>query len=158
MTAEEELQAHFQRLAKIPATVFLAEVLAVDKTANTVKVKDDLGIEYTEVRLNAMAKSGDSLIVYPEIGSQIMVSMINGQEDILLVMAASKVEEVKGIIGDLEFHITKKGYQITRSGENLGEVISDFIDEVSQVVVSIGVTPNVGALTKIKQRLKTILI
>ena len=67
--------------------------------------------------------------------------------------------------------IDKLGYRIDRADENLKQVLTEFQDEVgkicdelNRVVVSVGVTPNVPAITTIKTninalktRLQTIL-
>ena len=96
-----------------------------------------------------------------------------GFDNELFVSAHSEVEEVKAVLGGTSYSITEKGFALTRDGENLSTVLNEFIaqfgalcDELSKVVVSMGVTPNVPAITQIKQeatqaikqRLNTILI
>ena len=65
---------------------------------------------------------------------------------------------IKSISGmKTEFTFDASGFQFNRDGENLKEVLNTFqegfgrlCDELSKVVVSIGVSPDVPAITQIK--------
>lgn len=93
----------------------------------------------------------------PKKGSICTLGILEGQEAFAYLIDAQEIEEVVYTHGETSFTINEQGYQIKQGSENLLNVMSDFIDEVSKVVVSIGVTPNVGALTKIKKRLNNVL-
>lgn len=172
MNFELEIQKAFEKLKQRDVFCFIAKVLEVDKENGVCKI-DDGELEYTDVRLSAIIDGNDQkCFVFPKIGSTILVEPINEDLKQLYVAKYSEVESISGIIEETKYIIDKKGFNISRNNENLQTVLNDWMDEfgnlcdeVNKVVVSVGVTPNVGMITKIrtkvttkiKQRLNTIL-
>jgi hypothetical protein len=172
MSKEREITRQLKKLMENEIQTFPAKVTAIDKDEKTITVIDRHSIEYDDVRLSSIIEGGDKIVSYPKQDSWVLVSIINNVENELFVTAFSEVEEIEGKIATTEYIINADGFKIDRDGENLKEVHNDLIaeigklcDELAKVVVSIGVTPNVPAINKIKQevtgtiknRLNTIL-
>lgn len=130
------------------------------------------GLDLSDVKLKATIDGDNYLLIIPKVGSKVVVLSLSGELDNLSVIKVDEVERIELIIGDTNFKIDNQGYEINQGSENLKEVLNDYIvefgklcDELKKVVVSIGVTPNVGMITQIKQettqnikqRLNTIL-
>lgn len=157
MTAEEAIQEGFQAMTKQKALVFTAIVQSIDKAAASIAVQDNLEIVYPNVRLRAITTDATGLVVFPKVGSVVLVSQIGEQENQLYMIGWSKVDKVAGKIDSTEWTFSEEGYSINREGENLNAVLSEFLDEVMKIVVAVGVSPNVPQLTLIKERLNKIL-
>lgn len=120
-------------------------------------LRDDAPTLYS-VRLNAVDDSLDSFVtVYPAPDSIVLVGIIENIRTEAVVLRCSQVEKVRLKIGKTEMLIDGDGCKTERNGENLNNVLSDFIDEVAKIIVIQGTTPNVPALQQIKQRLNKIL-
>lgn len=150
------MEAALRAFRESEPITFTATVLSVDKDARTCEVEDADGLDYT-ARLSSAISEGDRVISHPVIKSSVLVSMIGDDIQTLYVSSVSEVESIEGTIGKTEFKIDKDGYKIDRDGENLNEVLTDLLeqfgklcDELNKVVVSVGVTPNVPAITAIK--------
>jgi hypothetical protein len=171
MSKENQIKQQFKKLLENEIQTFPAKVTAIDKVEKIACLEDIEGISY-KARLSAIIEGGDKIVSYPKQDSWVLVSIINNVENELFVTAFSEVEEIEGKIGTTEYIINADGFKIDRDGENLKEVHNDLIaeigklcDELAKVVVSIGVTPNVPAIKKIKEevtgtiknRLNTIL-
>ena len=169
---DKKLKAALQNLTAKDVQTFPATVTAVDKTQHVVSVKDTDDFVFDDVRLSSVVDDTNKVVQYPAVGSTVLVSRIGDDDNTFFVMAFGEVESIAGQIGDAQFHIDALGYRVDRADENLKQVLTDFQDEVgklcdelNKVVVSVGVTPNVAAITAIKQeitqaqktRLETIL-
>lgn len=162
MSKDKEIQDAFKQLGSREVDTFVATVIAVQKDKGTCTVAD-ADLEYTDVQLSAVLESSKQcLYVFPKVGSKVLVSPISEDLHRLYVEVVSEVESISGTIGTSEFVIDKNGYNINREGENLQTVLDDFIaefgklcDELSKVVVSIGVTPNVPVINEIKNTTTT---
>jgi hypothetical protein len=92
----------FKRLLKafigpyIKASSFEGEVTAVDKTKDTCTVQPVEGAELQGVRLRSVVNedSEKTFVVYPKVGSFVMVSRIH-QLDEFFVSAFDEVEEIR---------------------------------------------------------------
>lgn len=169
---DKKLQAAFKNFTSKDVQTFPATVTAVDKTQHVVSVKDTDDFVFDDVRLTGVVDDSNKVVQYPAVGSPVLVSRIGDDDNTFFVTAFGEVESIAGQIGDAQFHIDALGYRVDRADENLKQVLCDFQDEVgklcdelNKVVVSVGVTPNVAAITAIKTkiiqdnqtRLKTIL-
>ncbi len=173
MSKEDKIQQQFKKLTQSEIQTFVAKVIGIDKKMKTITVKDIHGIDYPDVRLSAVIASGDKIVTYPKEDSWVLVSMIENMGNQLFVSLCSEAQEISGEIESTHFTINAQGFKINREDENLKLVFNDLIaefgklcDELSKVVVSVGVTPNVAVINTIKQqatidikeRLNTILI
>ncbi|CAA0253611.1 hypothetical protein [Tenacibaculum maritimum] len=172
MGKDKELQDAFKMFMTSEPQTFIATVLKVDKQEKVITVEDTDGLDFDNVRLTSVISSHNKVVQFPKENTTVLVSKIGDDDNTLFVSAISEVESIEGVIENTEFHIDKNGYTIARDSENLKEVLNDWqaqfgklCDEVNKIVVSVGVTPNVAAITQIKntvttelqQRLNTIL-
>lgn len=172
MGKDTELQEAFKTMFASEVQTFIATVLEVDKDEKTIKVEDQDGLDFDDVRLTSVIDDSNKVVQFPKEHTTVLVSRIGDDDNTLFVSAISEVESIEGVIENTNFHIDQDGYDISRDGENLKTVLNDWqaqfgklCDEVNKIMVSIGVTPNVAAITQIKtevlnsiqQRLNTIL-
>jgi predicted aconitase with swiveling domain len=125
-----------------PGLFFVAQVKTVDKNAGTCSVVID-ELPLSDVRLRAVVNSeSEQILIIPAVGSYVLIADISeGERRSLAIISFSEIESIN----------------ITVGGENLKNVLSDFIDEVTKIIVIQGTGPNIPALTNIKQRLCKIL-
>tara|TARA_R100001369_G_scaffold89325_1_gene126841 strand:- start:669 stop:1199 length:531 start_codon:yes stop_codon:yes gene_type:complete len=163
----EKLQREKQQEMMTPGCVW-ATVKEVDwdgKTMTAIGVEDDL--EYYDVQLGLGAYYRK-----PVVDSKVMLGVPELQKNETFLIECEAFEEAIYVSGDTTFVIKKEGFIINQGNENLKDVWNDYFaqfgklcDELNKVVVSVGVTPNVPAITAIKtevttnlkQRLNTIL-
>lgn len=95
--------------------------------------------------------------IIPKVGSEVLCAIIENDVSEAYLLACSEVEKIEVKINDLLFELEGSGVRITNQGENLKKVLNEFQDEfgklcteVSKIVVAIGVTPDVPAITQIK--------
>lgn len=172
MGKDNELHEGFKKMFTSEVQTFIAIVLEVDKDEKTIKVEDQDGLDFDDVRLTSVIDNSNKVVQFPKEQTTVLVSRIGDDDNTLFVSAISEVESIEGVIENTNFHIDQDGYDLSRNGENLKEVLNDWqeqfgklCDEVNKIVVSIGVTPNVAAIAQIKtqvlsdiqQRLNTIL-
>ncbi len=141
MTEEERIIESIKRLGKGDEKTFIAIVEENYPDKDTIDVRDLSGTLYPDVRKRAsieQAKQG--IVITPVKGSSVIVSRIE-ESDELFVEMFSEIEIMT----------------ISAGGENLYNVLSDFIKEVQKIIVVQGTSPNVPALTAINERLNKIL-
>ena len=162
MSYELEIQKAFEGLKKREVFCFVAQVIEVDKVNGVCTISDN-ELEYTDVRLSAIIDGNDQkCYMFPKVGSTILVEPINEDLKQLYVAKYSEVESVSWLIESSQFVVDKNGFRIARENESLRTVLNDWqaefgklCDEVSKIVVSIGVTPNVPVITEIKTKVTT---
>ncbi|SNA83412.1 hypothetical protein DK150_550079 [Flavobacterium psychrophilum] len=136
--------------------------------SGTVKVirENEIDVDRTEdlpdllnVRYHSVLDTvNNKFKITPKLNSQVLCAIIENDVSEAFLLAFSEVEKVEIHIDELKFELEKEGVRITNKGENLKTVLNEFQDkfgalctEVSKIVVSIGVTPDVPAITQIKQ-------
>lgn len=149
-------------------STYPAIVTEVDWEAKTATVKgviDDL--EFYDVLLGL-----GSFYVKPKKGSKCLIGVILSNEAHTFMISAEDVEQFSLKTGETNILIKEEGLLISRGSENLKKVMNDYFtefgklcDQLSAVIVAIGVSPNVPViqqikstvLVDIKQRLNSIL-
>lgn len=108
----------------------------------------------------------------PKINTKCLIGIINNNIADAFLIECDEVEEIVFKSGESHLIIKEDGFIIKQGGESLKEVLNDLFElknqlneEIQRIVVSIGVSPNVPALSQIatrtneiKQRLNNILI
>jgi hypothetical protein len=157
MSFETELQQGLKTLStKEISPVFSADVLSVDEAKGTCKVNDGQ-LDYTDVRLVASESESDALLVLPEVGSSVLVALMNEDINQMFVVQYSKINKVKLKIGTTALDIDENGHQLARGNEDLKSILNDFMTEVNKISVVVGTTINIPAVEAIKLRLNTVL-
>jgi len=157
MGLDERLKKQLEEFRRNPNNTFPATVQSVDKETKTITAKDLEGFTFNEIRLTAAIDESKALVVYPKIGSTVLVSMIGNQLEQLFVSSVREVESLDVTIEDTELHMDVDGYRLKRGNEDLKTVLNDMIDELNKIVVIQGQSINVVAMTQIKARLNNIL-
>ncbi|SNR16535.1 hypothetical protein [Tenacibaculum jejuense] len=175
MGRDKDLQDAFKHLVARDPETFIATVTKVDKETKTIEIVDTDGFDFDEVRLTSVIDDTNKVVQYPKEETSVLVTRIGGDENTLFVSAMSEVESIEGTIEETHFLIDKDGYTIEKGEDDVLLNISDdgylikkgnvrlkdiineiqnqigsLCDEVNKIVVSIGVTPNVAAITQIK--------
>lgn len=155
----EQLRNRIEEMAKAsgPAVSNIAKVKSVDEDKAICILEDEDGQEIPDVRLRPVLNGKKSFIQIPKVGTYVLAVRIEDDED-WMVIACDEFTKVKIQIDELKFELETGGVRITNKGENLKTVLNEFQDkfgelctEVSKIVVSIGITPNVPVITQIKQ-------
>lgn len=94
----------------------------------------------------------------PTEGSLCLVGLIENNPATAFLIEAEKVEESIATVGESVLTTKPEGFEIRRNGETLQKVLEDFIQELQNVIVVQGTSPNIPALEAIKTRLKQVLI
>lgn len=113
---------------------------------------------YFKCSIGALLETSENhLSVYPVVGSVVTIGIFD-KENTAVLLAVSEVERLYYKQETTELEVDAEGFKIKREGKNLKEVLNTYqdefgklCDEVSKIVVSIGVTPNVPAIQQIKQ-------
>jgi len=157
MGLDAELKRQLAAFKSHGKYTFPATVKTVDKTKKTVTVEDLEGFEYTGVRLTATVDETKAVVIYPKVGSTVLVSMIGNELEQLLVSSVREVESLDATIENTELHVDATGFRLKKGNEDLRTVLNDLIDELNKIVVIQGTSINVAATLAIKARLNTIL-
>ncbi|MDR3226132.1 MAG: hypothetical protein LBT56_00475 [Prevotellaceae bacterium] len=137
-------------------TVFPAQVEKITGTTCTVKIDELL---MNDVRLRAVINNeNEQLLITPKVGSYVLIVDLSGGEyRDLAVISYSEIDKIELKISETTITTNANGITIENKGENLFKVLSDFITEVTKIIVIQGTSPNVAALNQIMQRLNKIL-
>lgn len=145
--------------AAIPMTLRRVKVSSVD-WSKKVMVAQDLveDLPHEDVRLGF-----GSLYFKPVEGKLAIIGIIANKDVDTFLIDADEIEEAVIKTDDAETTMSLNGYEVNSQGENLKQVMNDFIQnlndvnlELQNVVVSIGVTPNVPALQSLNNGLNNI--
>lgn len=153
---------------KLVVEMLIKKQLVMNIVSGTVKEVRDNGIDVSrtdmpdllDVRFHSVIDEelSSKFKIVPKVGSEVLCAIIENDVSEAFLLACSEIEKVYVKIEDLLFEIEKNGVRITNKGENLKSVLNEFQDEfgklcteVSKIVVPDGVSPNVPAITLIKQ-------
>lgn len=143
-------------LNRYPIVIDTGKVLSIDGDKCKVATIDDKK-EFFDCSINAVIENKtDKLIIIPKVGSLVTIGIYQ-KDNKAVILAVSEVEKIYFKNNEADFTFDSTGFQFNRDGENLKEVLNSFqesfgklCDELSKVVVSIGVTPDVPAIQQIK--------
>lgn len=137
-----------------PVAIVSAEVSQIHAN-DTVSVKLASGLEIDDCRLKSVVKEGSKIILEPKIGSTVLVGSIAGSYD-YAVLAVEEINRMYIKIDGLEFEVKDK-LLLKKGTDTLEKLISEMIDEINKIVVMVGTSPNVAALSAIKVRFQQLL-
>lgn len=133
-------------------------VSAIDTDALTVDVTLDEGPGEYGIKLRAVSNGNKSgLVCIPKMGSTIIFGRVRGERDFVMLQA-SELEKTTLEMDGATIVVSASGIEIKRGGQSLLQALVDFVQELQNVVVTQGTTPNVVALEAIKTRMKQILV
>jgi len=134
--------------------VTVSEVNWDKKTMKGVGVKNGTSFFDVSLGLNSFYRK-------PKIGSICLIGIAENQAAETFLIQAEQVEEFVYKSKGSELTIKEKGFIVKQGNESLKMVLNDWqeqflklCDELSKVVVSIGVSPNVPVIKQIKDKVK----
>ena len=121
----------------------VAQVLTIDSTNKTVDVKPvDGSAEVFNVRLQAESETG-GLIIYPKIGSMVLVVFLNKNNAV--VVNASAIDAIEVDIRDVSFKIDKDGFLLKKQNETLKKLMGDLIGAIKTMKFTVATTGSASA-------------
>jgi len=166
MSRAAQIKALLKEIVAVPSMTFPAVVLAVDEGKATVDVLPvGSDAELFDVRLKAAVDDqADGLVIFPEVGSSVLVSLIGNDDNEAYVSSFSKVTGLKLKISGVKFEVTATGLLLAKENESLRKLITDLMDTIKNLVFktnqgpTIGLIPSsVNALEQLKTRTENLL-
>lgn len=157
---QKELQHFVNRRVR---TIFPATVNSVDESNKTCVVIDIDGVTLYDVQYRADDTEDSGLICVPAPGSTVLVGQLGLSDSDFVVLMFSSLTAVRAQAGMTRLELDEDGVLVERAGDRLSEMLSDFIDQVSQAVI---ITPagngafsptDITALNAIKTRINSLL-
>ena len=151
-------------------TISWGIVTEITETTCTVE-RDNAPVLY-DVLLNAADDDLQSYVtVYPKLGSNVLIGIVDNLNTEAVILKCSEIEKIKIKTGQQTLELSKNGWYINSSSDNLYTVFSDYIrqfqkltEEINKIKVDKGTSPDVIKITaigeevgKINRRLNTIL-
>ncbi len=118
---EAELRQQLSEALKPKPVTILAEVKAVDDSKRTCDIDDD-GVIMYGIRLQPITQGSTGITVYPKVGSQVLCSRIE-DEDNYMVVHASEIDKIEIKVSDKSLVLDKDG--IVANGGTIGSVKAD---------------------------------
>ncbi len=156
----DELQSAFGKMIdrRNPAVVFPATVKSVDMAANEMDVEDLDGHEIFGVLLSANADVS-GLKIEPKVGSAVMVAQVGKSPNRNICIGFSELEKVTIETATAKITVAPEGFKMERAGQDFGQLLSDFIDQIKLITVTTPAGPstapilNAAAFDLLKTRL-----
>ena len=159
MKTAKELHDALKKIFGTESNVIAAVITSVDKVACTCVVEfDELQIE--DVRLRAaVSPGGDGALLFPKVGSAVLVEKIGSKEDYFITML-SEVDEVRWKVDNTTFKVAN-GFTMTAGTESVRTILVDLMAQIKLLTVPTNVGPsgvplNAAAFTAIENRIKTV--
>lgn len=148
-SVEEALKGLKNRLGVGVFEIFDGIVESVNEDEKTVNVQlgnDGDSLVIPDIRLRSVVDGGkDGFVCIPTKGSSIVFCKIEGESDYVLI----KTSELSKLIIEIEstrLIVTKDGYEISRAGISLLEVLSDLKELLLNFKVNTPAGPSAGIL------------
>lgn len=131
-----------------------AKVTAVDKENNTCDVVPiNGGSEILACSLRVDDGGNKGQIIYPSVGSLVMVAPIEGMSAHYLVIMYSEVDEVVCEIDDTRMIAGKNGFVIAKGNDGLKEILNEMVAQMLKIYAP----KDVPGITKLKTRINKLL-
>lgn len=112
-----------------------------------------------DVRLQAIEDSVESFInIKPKVGSIVICGMIENMQAEYLVLQCSEIDEVNITIAGVVYTINSEGHLIKKGDDTLKQILTDLIDSVKIIVVTIGNNPNYVKLAETQIKINNLLL
>jgi len=133
----DELRQILRKFIGDEKPTMLATVKSVDKEKCTCSIEDD-GIEYFNVRLRAITGKNTGIVMYPKIGTDVLVVKIESTEE-WAVIYATEYESIEIEIDSLVINGGKNGGLVTIGDlkDNLDK-LRDFVKDLATNIYTWG--------------------
>lgn len=140
----DSLRTHHN--GQVKTLLMPATVMAVDEMEQTITVECIDEIVLDDVRLTAVVDMDDEkVLLVPAIGSTVIIGNIMQDEE-WCVVSFSKIDKLSYKIGMVDFEINQLGYKIQLGGQNLKTILTNMIDQVKAITVSVPAAPGVSTI------------
>lgn len=152
----------------------VTDVNEATRTCTCTSVTGKSSTDLQNVQL--MAEVDDGMLLIPSIGSTIIVgyskrnvpyvALFSQIDKVVIITGSSSITQTTDSIitasGQSTFTIKDAGYNMAKGGENLRSILSDLMDQITQIKVPTntgvsGIPTNSSAFSDIKQRIQNIL-
>ena len=166
MSKAAQIKTLLKAIVGVPSMTFPAIVLAVDEEKATVDVLPvGSDAELFDVRLKAAVDDQtDGLVIFPEVGSSVLVSLIGNDDNEAYVSSFSKVTGLKLKINGVKFEVNAEGMVLVKENESLRKLMTDLMNTIQALVWQTNMGPTIGlipfsvnALEQLKTRTENLL-
>jgi hypothetical protein len=166
MALEEQLHKFFRGVHQNHALKVLFIGIAKNVRDNYCDVEREGEPMVHDVRLHVINNAPSKFVVKPKEGSIVLCGFIESNtklnETEAVIVQTSEVHELLLQVGTVSLKVDASGLKLDKGANNLLNVLEavidgnkNHIDELKNVHVAIGVTPNIPALENIKANLET---
>ncbi len=107
----------------------------------------DLKLETDEtVRLVAIDEAQDYCLIYPKIGSKVIVGRLENTDELFLIQC-SEVEKVIVKMGLLKFEMIDNKFKIESGGANLKSILNQVLQQLQVLAITTPAGPGTGSLS-----------
>lgn len=134
MSKQEEIIRKFKAISKQAIQTFVASVQEVDQESATITALPVGGPELFDVRLRAAIDGSEQgVILFPKVGSTVLVGIIGNDPDTAFVCRQSEVEKAILKIGESSLEISTDGFLL--NGGSLGGLINiaDLVGKLNEI-------------------------
>lgn len=135
MSTGNDIKRAIRKIAGSPSEFYsvVAKVLSVNKDNATCDVSPlSGGADIFNVRLNSLLGAKRGLLIFPQVGSTVIVSFLN--KDNAYVSQYSDIDSYNIYIVDQKFELDKKGIAAKSSTADLTKTVNKFIDVIDSVL------------------------
>lgn len=138
----------FSKLFKDMLTVSVqAKVSSVDRKSNTCDVQLlDGGAEILDVQLRSDDGATKGQIIYPTVGSVVIVSPVANSNTHFFVSMFSQIDEILNEIDNTKMIVGKEGFTFEKGNESLKGLLTDIVDQMLMIYAP----KDVPGITKLK--------
>lgn len=149
---------------------------AVNITATTFDLERYEAPTIYDCRLNAIVDTNlaSYVTITPKNNSYVLVAIIENKTTEAVLFSCSEIDKLEAKINNTTITATAaqvevkqgntalianaNGVGIAKASISLLDCLTDLIDEINKIVVVVGTTPNVAAITAIKTKIQNLLV
>ncbi len=161
----KKIRAGIRDLLPANIEIMSAVVISVNESDLTMEARtssfEDTDAETVTVSLNAVSENNNGCILYPEVGSNVIIASVDGPGEYILVRA-SNITKASITIDSQVFTMDGTKYGLVNGSESLGKIMDDLLQAILNLTVSTSTGPsgtpiNSSTISNIKSRLDNFL-
>jgi exosome complex RNA-binding protein Csl4 len=154
---EQQIKDEFVKFSEQfgPAAIVMATVTAVNDD-DTVAVIFSDGSTVDDVRLKAIVKAGNKVLLIPAAGSIVLVGRIRNSDEYVIV-SVSEISEIQTVIGTVTQSVNEDGLLFQKGTDTLKDALVLFVEAMEPIVILEGRNPDLVKLAQAKVKLLNIL-
>lgn len=144
---EKALLDAFRKLKQRDVDTFPVTVVSVNRQKGTCTVNDG-EIEYTGVQLSSIVDgSNKKFMLYPKVGSSVLVSPIMEDLKRLYVEAYSEIESLELVIESVIFKVDQDGFLLKKQNETLKKLMTDLLSAIELMAFTVATPDTINGST-----------